>query len=354
MRRFLAIFALLLAPALMAAWPTITGSEELDEQIDESIERALQYLATVQQPDGSFDASSGSYPGLTGLGAMCFLANGHVPGPSKYGKVMNRAIDWVIAKGEKNNNTGLLSGGGGGQMYSHGLCTLFLTEVSGMVDRPRQAKIDALLPKAVQVILTSESNGGWSYVPGGVKSDGLAKKDWYGGGNAGDLSISGWQLMSLRGARLNGARIPPEAIDAAVKYVLRHHDPEEGTFGYQGKSDHAKTLTGAGILCLELCGQHDEARTRKAAHFLMNNFETLPGEANGTYGLYYTSQGLFQLGGTPWRRFSHWMYTYYMGTQKSDGSWGDVKNTAFVTLAFAVPYRMLPIYQRDETVDEDQ
>jgi hypothetical protein len=30
-----------------------------------------------------------------------------------------------------------------------------------------------------------------------------------------------------------------------------------------------------------------------------------------------------------------------------------VYGTAMMTLAFTVPYRQLPIYQRDETVDEE-
>jgi hypothetical protein len=342
-------------------WPTITGSEEMDERIDQSSERALAFLQSIQREDGSFGNQSKAYPGLTGLAAMCFLANGYIPGSGKYGDTLDRAIDWVLGRADENDSSGLLHGPGGQQMYSQGLCTLFLTEVSGMVNRERQAKIDALLPKAVQVILTAESNGGWTYAPtpaGIPKGESLAQKDWYAEAGGTDLSISGWQLMSLRGARLNGARVPNEAIDAAVKYVLRHHDEDEGTFGYRGKNDHAVTLTGAGILCLELCGQHDEARTRKSANYLMNNYDALSQDANGDYGLYYTAQGLFQLGGTAWQRFSHWMYTHYMGKQHADGSWRagpneELRRTTFITLAFAVPYRMLPIYQRDETVEAE-
>ena len=43
---------------------------------------------------------------------------------------------------------------------------------------------------------------------------------------------------------------------------------------------------------------------------------------------------------------------------KSDGSWdsrsaGPVYGTSMMVLAFTVPHRQLPIYQRDETVDEE-
>ena len=44
--------------------------------------------------------------------------------------------------------------------------------------------------------------------------------------------------------------------------------------------------------------------------------------------------------------------------QRENGSWVEEENsapynTSLLVLAFTVPYRQLPIYQRDETVDED-
>ena len=53
------------------------------------------------------------------------------------------------------------------------------------------------------------------------------------------------------------------------------------------------------------------------------------------------------------------MYETFLAKQKDDGSWphdravpSPVYTTAMTILAFAVPYRQLPVYQRDETVDE--
>jgi hypothetical protein len=76
--------------------------------------------------------------------------------------------------------------------------------------------------------------------------------------------------------------------------------------------------------------------------------------------MYYTAQGLFQIGGEPWKRFADWMYDYWIPRQAPDGHWDVGESgcpyyqTALVVLAFAVPYRQLPIYQRDETVDETE
>jgi hypothetical protein len=54
------------------------------------------------------------------------------------------------------------------------------------------------------------------------------------------------------------------------------------------------------------------------------------------------------------------MYNFWIPKQGSDGSWrgsGEEESQAYATsmmiLAFSVPYRQLPIYQRDETVDEE-
>ena len=327
-RRALAIAAIGLAFAgrTWAAWSSITGSAVMDERVDQSIEKALVFMVSSQKANGAFDDN----PAICGLCGMAFLAKGYVPGQGKYSGNIDRAIDYVLSKVEP-------SGFFGGSMYVQGICTLFLCEVSGMVDATRQAKIDAVLPKAVQVILSAQGDdGGWTYPP---------EKGSH------DFSISGWQLMALRAARLNGAPVPPKAIKDAVKYALNHHDPEQGTFGYSGRSDNSVTLTGAGILCLELCGQHGNPAIARAGRYLMNVYEQLPAQGHCQYGLYYTAQGLFQIGGTEWKRFSKWMYEYWIPKQKPDGSFGDMYSTAMTALAFAVPYRQLPIYQRDETVD---
>ena len=345
------LFALaLLSGALAATPPGKTGlgpAGQIDERVDQSIERGLAFLASGQKPDGSFNSQAGSqFPGIPGLCGMAFLAKGYLPGTGKYGENINRVIDFLVSKAAADGYLG----GQNGRMYSHCIATLFLTEVSGMVDSNRQAKLDVLLPKAVQVILSAQqvpkggnNKGGWRYGPGSTDSD---------------MSCSGWALMALRSTRLNGAPVPAQAIKDAVKFVLAHQG-EQGSIGYTDVATHATTLTGAGLLCLELCGQHGTPATKKAGKYLMGVYEKLPNEGMCFYGMYYTAQGLFQIGGDEWQRFSKWMYDYWIPRQTPDGHWerGEQNcvyyQTALVTLAFAVPYRQLPIYQRDETVDAE-
>lgn len=319
------------------------------DAVDKAIERGLEYLLAAQKPDGSFGGQYGETVAVPSLAGMACLATGHVPGDSKYGRLIEKALDYVVANHDEKGYFGTV---GNGKMYAHSIATLFLTECSGMVSKERQAQIDETLPKAIKVILDAQDvkkserdDGGWRYTPDAKDSD---------------TSCSGWALMALRSARLNGAQVPKSAIERAVKYMHRHHHREKGCFGYQNPDQYAVTLSGAGILCLELCGRHEDPDSLSAAKFLMSVYrEKLPNEGYSYYGLYYASQGLFQIGGENWKEFSDWMYAAYLPRQKGTGAWpehggerSEPYATAMTILAFAVPYRQLPVYQRDETVDE--
>ena len=336
----------------------VVGSKVNADAIDKAIANGLAYLAKSQNENGSYPGSYGQTAAIPALAGMAFLAKGHLPGLEPYGDVINHAIDYVISTADMKDDAkfrGYMGQIGGGNMYAHSIATLFLAEASGMVDERRQEKIDKLLPLAVKVILDAQNQkkgnpthlGGWRYTPNASDSD---------------LSCSGWALMALRSARLNGAKVPPDAVEKAVLYIKRNYNEQHGHFSYQGNGGgSADTLTGAAILCLELCGRHLDPMSLKASKFLEKKYRTtLAGAGQRYYALYYTAQGLFQIGGPVWQGFSTWMYDKFVPEQRADGSWGgagnnnsDVFATAMTVLSLTVPYRMLPIYQRDETVDPD-
>lgn len=341
---------ILLAMVLAAACVPLFAKDK--DEVDLAIERGLDYLLMAQQDDGSFKCRHGDTTALPSLAAMACMATGHVPGDAKYGKIIERSLDYILAN---HTPEGYFGEKGNGKMYAHSISTLLLTEVSGMVSKERQAQIDAILPHAIKLILNAQNikknqwnDGGWRYTPDTPESD---------------TSCSGWALMALRSARLNGAQIPPSAISRAVKYMHNHHDKNLGSFGYQNGTQNAVTLSGAGILCLELCGRHEDPDSMSAAKYLMGIYRDpekgMQNQEYRFYGMYYASQGLFQIGGENWKEFSDWMYSTWVPMQRSDGSWNGrggedspVYATAMMILAFAVPYRQLPVYQRDETVDE--
>lgn len=323
------------------------------ENVEKAISRGFDYLVATQQDDGSFPGEYGGSAGVVSLVGMSFLAAGHTPGIGVYGHTIDKCLDYVIA--QQNIEGYIFSSGKKDRgMYSHHIATLFLSEVSGMVAPEQEAKVRDSIGRAVRVILSSQNvnknerdKGGWRYDPNSGDSD---------------LSVSGWALMALRSARLNGAKIPEDNIKKAIEYVRRmQHD--NGGFGYQSPGEFRISLTGLGILCLTLTGYHDSEEVARAKVFLEKHFQEIPRHDGALYSTYYAAQAAFQLGGETWEKVSEWLYSNLLPKQKDDGSWGqdvtggwekgtDVYNTAMIILALAVPYRQLPIYQRDETVDE--
>ena len=350
------------APGAAQLWRVVGGgttfSPEADD-IDRAVEAGLKFIVGEQRKDGSFPGQYGDSAAIPALAGMAILSKGHLPETEPYGDALLKCLDYVLSTADLKENAhvrGYMGRAGNGRLYAHSIATLFLSEMSGMVDDERQARIDTVLPLAVKVLLDAQNHpkgdpthvGGWRYEPGSSDSD---------------LSASGWALMALRSARLNGAVLPSDAIEKAVLYIRRSQRENDGAFSYQGNwGQYAETLSGAAILCLELCGRHLDPASLKGAAFVRRTYrQALTGGGHPYYGLYYTAQGLFQLGGETWKEFETWMYETFRKRQKPDGSWrggGDegnpVYSTAMTVLAFTVPYRMLPIYQRDETVDDDE
>jgi hypothetical protein len=220
------------------------------DDVELALERGFGFLIEHQKEDGSFPEEFGGSAGVVALAGMSFLAAGHTPGSGIYGSAINRCVDYVLAQ---QNDEGyiLTSGRKDKGMYSHNIATLFLAEVSGMLDPERDRVVRESLGQAVEVILKAqrvkkndEHRGGWRYSPSV---------------NDSDLSVSGWALMALRAARLNGIQIPEAQIQDAVKYVLGNQS-ERGSFGYQrpgDKHDGRVSLTGMAILSLAVAGHHD-------------------------------------------------------------------------------------------------
>ena len=60
--------------------------------------------------------------------------------------MIRKGIDYVLSA-QKVRGMIVGKNPGNGPMYSHGISTLMLSEVSGMVDAKRQKKLDATLPE---------------------------------------------------------------------------------------------------------------------------------------------------------------------------------------------------------------
>jgi len=348
------------AVSLAAIAPRASADEaspalaKYQEQLDASLDRALAFLAKEQQADGCWSREGGSrsqrnVTGITSLALMAFLAKGHTPGVGPYGDCLNKGIDFVLASQQPN---GMLVRGdsGHGPMYSHNISTLMVSEVSGMVDPQRQAKIDQVLPKALKVILSAQqmqkderSAGGWRYQ--------IDSRD-------SDISCTSWAIMALRSARNNGAVVPKDAIEKGLQYIMNCRDRGgSGGFAYQPGGAPGWGRTGTALLCLELCGRHRDRYALMAGKWILEHLPRRLGEGEHfSYALYYCAQGTFQLGDEYWVPFAAQMYDIMLRAQQPDGGWplvgdndgegGRYYSTSMAILAMSVSYRQLPIYQR--------
>ncbi|MEI8138358.1 MAG: prenyltransferase/squalene oxidase repeat-containing protein [bacterium] len=337
----LATLTLLLASSSNAA-PSVIQDVKYQRAFDEAVDKGLSFLAKSQTKDGAIGEKQS--PAITSLAVMAFLARGHTPGLPPYGDVINHGIDFILTTPDTKGTMM----GGQGQMYSHNIACLMLSEVSGMVDPERQARIDAILPRAIRIILDAQDvnkpesmAGGWRYQPTSTDSD---------------ISLAGWALAALRSTRNNGAPVPKEAIDKAVKFILRCRTQDNG-FAYQPGGGANLARTGIGLLCLELSGRHREDVTLKAGQYIINQFKKdspFSGDSGRYYALYYVANGMFQLGGPEWEAFAPILYDTILKTQSKDGSWPisgshdkDITYcTSMAILSLSVSYRQLPIYQR--------
>lgn len=341
--------------ALAAVVGNCSAQVTRHEPMDEAVDQALEYLAKQQSPDGSWRAAAGKGDAaVTALGVMAFLSAGHVPGEGPYAKTIESGIQYVVAS---QSTAGLIASQGTYQfeMYEHGICTLMLAEVVGMwPERREAAKLRKRLEAAVALLLRAQrirppSAGGWRYHVDSPDAD---------------MSVTGWQLMALRAARNVGCDIPAERIDLAVTFIERCRDPSSGGYRYMENSQVTVPCTAVAVLSLELAGKqyHQSTEVLKAASFLLDH--SLPNDRHFFYGVYYSSQALFQVGGNYWEQYRGKLHDlllknnpqraggFWIGRAWDDLTWGPNYCTAMGVLALTVEYRYLPIYQREDDSGE--
>src|SRR5690606_23358766 len=121
-------------------------------RLDESVDRALAFLARSQERDGSFRTHSSGQPAVTSLCAMAFLSRGHLPDEGLYGNHLGRAIDYVIdaqaADGTIMHNINQAASHFEAN-YNHAISGLMLGEVYGMTSASRQGRIRETIERAL-------------------------------------------------------------------------------------------------------------------------------------------------------------------------------------------------------------
>ena len=310
------------------------------ERVTVSVDRALEYLASVQRPDGAWDGNNAP----NALALLAFMGRGHVPGRGPYRDVLEKGKNFILRTQDANGVFVPQRAAGSGPMYQQGLATLALAEMYGMDPDP---KLEEALRNAVDLLVRCQSNkGGWRYQP--KKADE-------------DLSVTVMQVVALRAANNAEIPVPAETINKAVAYVKSCADPKGG-YGYQGPGRKPPT-TAAGTLSLQLLSHHKDETVTKALDFLA----TLPVEWGNSGGIayyyyfhYYTIQAKYQAGGKYWAAWHPRVRELFLSKQNINGSWdlpggseganvvgvNNVYWTAMACLVLEVYMHFLPAYQR--------
>ncbi len=347
------------------------------ESVDDSVERALVWLASTQQRNGSFPTLPQGQPGVTSLCVMAFVAQGHVPGEGPYGAQLLKAIEYIASCQKQNGLLSLIAPRGetisrnvsyeisNTAPYNHALSGLTLSEAYAMGQASQIENLDSTIKNAIEATLAMqrwpkrvpEEKGGWRYL--NVQGDFNA-----------DLSVSGWQLMFLRSAKNAGFDVPQKPIDEAVGFVRKCYRPKFGAFLLRVTDidERSRGMAGAGILALAHAGLHDAPEAIQAGEWILeqdfrryNQIErftqTQFPRDRYHYSAFVCTQAMYQLGGKYWQQFYPPMVRVLLKNQTPEGSWpaenhrydgqfGTTYSTALAVMALGAPNQLLPIFQR--------
>jgi hypothetical protein len=356
-RHFLAGVAALVAGSRAAADDPETlpdGSAAKDmitPDAQRAIDRGLAYLALSQGEDGSW-GDRPQYAGnvaIVSLAGLAFMSGGHQPGRGPYGRVVTRALQFVLSK-ENTQPQGFLYnqfGNSHGPMYSHGFGTLFLAESHGMVtDRELRRRVRDTLGRAVKVIIDSQNGeGGWRYQPRPEHAD---------------ISVTVCQIMALRAARNAGVEVPKSVVDRCVAYVKDCQTTNGGFSYFKQGGMPAFARSAAGVAALYSAGIYQDKTVERGLRYLMQhrpNGQPLyrrDGENQYYYyGHYYAAQAMWTAGGQFWADWFPAIRDELVARarQRGDGAWtdplvGSDYATAMACIVLQIPLNYLPIMQK--------
>jgi outer membrane biosynthesis protein TonB len=344
------------------ARPELTKREGGTTLSEAAVARGLDWLAKHQNSDGSwslhaFHKAGGcngrcKNPGVhsdtsaTGLALLPFLGVGetHQKKDGKYRQVVENGLAWLVRNQGRNGD---LRGAGQGRMYAHGQAAIALCEAYAMT---RDDDLRAAAQSAVDFIVRAQhSQGGWRYEPG----------------QAGDVSVVGWQYMALRSGQMGYLNVPTDTLERANEFIdTCKTDRYGGLYTYQpGVNYPLPAMTAEALLCRQYGGwARDHQGLAEGSRWLLQRHPPNRKQPN-MYYWYYATQMMHHLGGSPWNEWNGKMRDMLIAMQEQRGheagSWtplrggdrsfdtegGRLYMTALAICTLEVYYRHLPLYR---------
>ncbi|MDB6075163.1 MAG: hypothetical protein JWO89_2803 [Verrucomicrobiaceae bacterium] len=357
-----------LPPSMRARCSTAERLEKLRQnggnpECEAAVSRALEWLKTKQNPDGSW--GSGYKAAMTGMALLCYLGRCETPESPFYGENVTKGILYLIELSKKNEY-GMIAENikQSGATYEHGIATYALGEMYTLArlgSKSLPGMRDAF-EKGVELIIKNQKDeGGWGY---GGTGDMAYNRE---GGS--DLSVTGWQYQALKAAKHTGLKIPKltSSIQLTMKYLESKQTKDGGIGGINRDQAYNQwNLTGTGVLGLQTLGKGKTSVIDKGIKFLRTFTAAEPLDWNkncNLYCWYYYTQAFFQKGGDDWKFYNEMLLPQLLNNQAPDGSWkaersnniggagnqeGGIYKATLCTLQLEVYYRYLKVADRDE------
>ncbi len=299
------------------------------EEIRTALNKALDYLIAQQEDNGGFVVRMGkvAMPAMAiqaWLGAGCLNRDDW--------KAVYRAIDFVReyyhdpASSGKNPAQQKKAGGifAHKDLYEHAIALTALIEAYAMgveEDLPEVIRngLDFLLraqcceerPAALNGPITHDSiyHGGWRYAVNSTDAD---------------ISVTGWQIITLTAAKAAGFQVPPQRLTWALDFVRRCFNNHSKEFAYRPAGRTGTGRSAMGALSMQLLGAGDTEEVAHALRTIMYRAPAWEGEPGGTYPFYYWYYGTraaYLAGGQTWDLWHQAMCGLLVRHQNKDGSW---------------------------------
>jgi prenyltransferase beta subunit len=313
--------------------------DEITPETKAAIEKGVAWLAQQQSNDGGFAGMQGyGYSrnvAMTALAGLAFMEHGDLPGRGKYGKEVNRCLQFIL---DNCQDSGLIASDvSQGPMYGHGFATLFLGEMYGMTG---DDAVKEKLERAVKLIeRTQNPEGGWRYQPAPLDAD---------------ISVTICQVMALRSAREAGIHVSTDTVNKAIQYVLKCQN-SDGGFSYMagqgGFGGSGFPRSAAGCCALYYSGIFEGDNLQKGLDYVKRFTPGQGGnpraEGHYFYGYYYATQAMFLAGGDYWATFYPAIRQELISSQQTDHWQGDFSEdyaTSMALIILQMPNRYLPVF----------
>ncbi|MDC3335438.1 terpene cyclase/mutase family protein [Opitutales bacterium] len=311
-----------------------------------AIVKGLKWLQTTQDPEGSWGGKDKDEKGnpvktdknaMTGMALLCYLGHCELQDSPDFGPTVQKAINYITSTTPepKIDQRGSYSH----PIRAYALCEAYtMTKIKKLEEFARRATI--------HIIKGQNENGGWAYGFG----KGVAAHT--------DLSVTGWNIQALKAAAYTGIEISglDEAMDKAIEYVKKCQD-SKGAFAYKMGGGGKSSLTGTGILSLQIWKNAKSEEAKKGLEWIVQNEAVKKDWSTiNVYGWYYHAQACFQATGVSggskfWKAWNKDFQQTVCSNQAEDGHWkhgahfhGDTEiyRTTMAILMLEVYYRYMP------------